>query len=79
MTNFQPLNGLKDQDNIPFHVFEGQDTIPFNDDWRQKGPGDMEFESQNSEDEDGDFMIDEDNIVEDVEVDIEDLNLNINT
>ena len=37
----------------------------------------MEFESQNSEDEDNEFMIDEDNIIEDVEVDMEDFNLNI--
>ncbi|XP_052620589.1 uncharacterized protein LOC111905418 isoform X4 [Lactuca sativa] len=57
MTNFQPF---EDQDSIPFNGFEGQDNIPFNDEWRQEEPDDIDFENQNSEDEDSDFMIDED-------------------
>ncbi|XP_023761955.2 uncharacterized protein LOC111910350 isoform X2 [Lactuca sativa] len=76
MTNFQPF---EDQDSIPFNGFEGQDNIPFNDEWRQEEPDDIDFENQNSEDEDSDFMIDEDNIIEDVDVDMEDFNLNIDT
>ncbi|CAI9265561.1 unnamed protein product [Lactuca saligna] len=56
-----------------------QDNIPFNDEWRQEEPNDIAFENQNSEDEDSDFMIDEDNIIEDVDVDMEDFNLNIDT
>ncbi|CAI9280225.1 unnamed protein product [Lactuca saligna] len=79
MTNFQPFEGFEDQDSIPFNGFEGQDNIPFNDEWRQEEPDDIEFENQNSEDEDSDFMIDEDNIIEDVDVDMEDFNLNIDT
>nr|KAJ0185293.1 hypothetical protein LSAT_V11C900488940 [Lactuca sativa] len=79
MRNFQPFEGFKDQDSIPFNGFEGQDNIPFNDEWRQEEPDDIEFENQNSEDEDSDFTIDEDNIIEDVKVDMEDCNLNINT
>ncbi|CAI9265993.1 unnamed protein product [Lactuca saligna] len=79
MTNFQPFEGFEDQDSIPFNGFEGQDNIPFNDEWRQEEPDDIEFENQNSEDEDSDFMIDEDHIIEDVEVDMEDFNLNIDT
>ncbi|CAI9301126.1 unnamed protein product [Lactuca saligna] len=79
MTNFQPFEGFEDQDSIPFNGFEGQDNIPFNDEWRQEEPDDIELENQNSEDEDSDFMIDEDNIIEDVEVDMEDFNLNIDT
>nr|KAJ0226385.1 hypothetical protein LSAT_V11C100024700 [Lactuca sativa] len=79
MTNFQPFEGFEDQDSIPFNGFEGQDNIPFDDEWRQEEPDDIEFEDQNSEDEDSDFMIDEDNIIEDVDVDMEDFNLNIDT
>ncbi|CAI9293924.1 unnamed protein product [Lactuca saligna] len=79
MKNFQPFEGFEDQDSIPFNGFEGQDNIPFNDEWRQEEPDDIEFENQNSEDEDSDFMIDEDNIIEDVDVDMEDFNLNIDT
>ncbi|CAI9303784.1 unnamed protein product [Lactuca saligna] len=79
MTNFQPFEGFEDQDSIPFNGFEGQDNIPFNDEWRQEEPDDIELENQNSEDEDSDFMIDEDNTIEDVEVDMEDFNLNIDT
>ncbi|CAI9267133.1 unnamed protein product [Lactuca saligna] len=77
MRNFQPFEGFEDHDSIPFNGFEGQDNIPFNDELRQEEPDDIEFENQNSEDEDSDFMIDEDNIIEDVEVDMEDFNLNI--
>ncbi|CAI9288182.1 unnamed protein product [Lactuca saligna] len=72
-------NGFEDQDSIPFNGFEGQDNIPFNDEWRQEEPNDIEFENQNSEDEDSDFMIDGDNIIEDVEVNMEDFNLIIDT
>nr|KAJ0227055.1 hypothetical protein LSAT_V11C100021870 [Lactuca sativa] len=77
--NFQPFEGFEDQDSIPFNGFKGQDNIPFNDERRQEEPDDIEFENQNSEDEDSDFMIYEDNIIEDVEVDMEDFNLNIDT
>nr|KAJ0225993.1 hypothetical protein LSAT_V11C100044920 [Lactuca sativa] len=70
---------FEDQDSIPFNGFQGQDNIPFIDEWRQEEPDDIEFENQNSEDEDSDFMIYEDNIIEDVEVDMEDFNLNIDT
>nr|KAJ0196704.1 hypothetical protein LSAT_V11C700367790 [Lactuca sativa] len=79
MTNFQPFEGFEDQDSIPFNGFEVQDNIPFNDEWRQEEPDDIEFENQNSEDEDSDFMIDEENIIEDVDIDMEDFNLNIDT
>nr|KAJ0185876.1 hypothetical protein LSAT_V11C900488930 [Lactuca sativa] len=77
MRNFQPFEGFEDQDSIPFNGFEGQYNIPFIDEWRQEEPDDIEFENQNSEDEDRDFMIDEENIIEDVEVDMEDCNLTI--
>nr|KAJ0189795.1 hypothetical protein LSAT_V11C800429670 [Lactuca sativa] len=79
MRNFQPFEGFENQNSILFNGFEGQDNIPFNDEWRQKEPDDSEFENQNSEDEDNDFLIDEDNIIEEVEVDMEDFNLNIDT
>nr|KAJ0225045.1 hypothetical protein LSAT_V11C100021880 [Lactuca sativa] len=79
MRNFQPFEGFEDQDSIPFNGFEGQDNIPFNDEWRQEEPDDIEFENQNSEDEDSNFMIYEDNIIEDVEVDMEDFNPTIDT
>nr|KAJ0224892.1 hypothetical protein LSAT_V11C100024450 [Lactuca sativa] len=79
MTNFQPFKGFEYQDSIPLNGFEGQDNIPFNDKWRQEEPDDIEFENQNSENEDSDFMIDEYNLIEDVEVDMEDFNLNIVT
>nr|KAJ0220404.1 hypothetical protein LSAT_V11C200084020 [Lactuca sativa] len=72
MTKFQHFEGFEDQDSISFNGFEGQDNIHFNDKWRQKEPDDIEFENQKSEDEDNDFMIDEDNLIEDVEVDMVD-------